>query len=151
MRSVDRRDLARQGKFGSRSLCFRLDVSRATADSLAMKSLDQDGPMGVDDNHSPVKLLLTYDPIPDQREAYFRYILGEFVPALEQMGLTMCDAWYTAYGAYPLRLNGFIAQDMSTLEEILASETFKDLETRLQELVSNYARRIVPRSSRFQF
>jgi hypothetical protein len=116
-----------------------------------MKSLDQDGPMGVDDNHSPVKLLLTYDPIPEQREAYFRYILGEFVPALEQMGLTMCDAWYTAYGAYPLRLNGFIAQDMNTLEEILASETFKDLEARLQELVSNYARRIVPRSSRFQF
>ncbi len=116
-----------------------------------MKSLEQDGSMDVDDNHSPVKLLLTYDPIPEQREAYFRYILGEFVPALEQMGLTMCDAWYTAYGAYPLRLNGFIAQDMDTLEEILASKTFKDLETRLQGLVANYARRIVPRSSRFQF
>jgi hypothetical protein len=107
--------------------------------------------MGIEDNHDPVKLLLTYDPIPEHREAYFRYVLGEFVPTLEQLGLTMCDAWHTAYGAYPLRLTGFIAPDMDTLEHILASETFIDLETRLQALVANYARRIVPRSRRFQF
>ncbi len=107
--------------------------------------------MGIEGTHNPAKLLLTYDPIPEHREAYFRYVLGEFVPALEQLGLTMCDAWYTAYGAYPLRLTGFIAPDMDTLEIILASETFIDLEIRLQELVVNYARRVVPRSSRFQF
>jgi hypothetical protein len=107
--------------------------------------------MGVEGNHNPVKLLLTYDPIPEHREAYFRYVLGEFVPAMEQLGLTMCDAWYTAYGSYPLRLTGFIAQDLDTLEYILSSVTFKNLEARLQELVVNYARRVVPRSSRFQF
>jgi hypothetical protein len=107
--------------------------------------------MGVEGNHNPVKLLLTYDPIPEHREAYFRYVLGEFVPAMEQLGLTMCDAWYTAYGSYPLRLTGFIAQDLDTLEHILSSVRFKNLEARLQELVVNYARRVVPRSSRFQF
>ncbi len=107
--------------------------------------------MGVEGDHNPVKLLLTYDPIPEHREAYFRYVLGEFVPAMEQMGLTMCDSWYTAYGAYPLRLTGFIAPDMDTLDHILSSSTFKVLEARLQELVVNYARRVVPRSSRFQF
>lgn len=107
--------------------------------------------MGIEDDHNPVKLLLTYDPIPEHREAYFRFVLGEFVPAMEQLGLTMCDAWYTAYGAYPLRLTGFIAADIDTLESILYSSAFKNLEIQLQEFVSNYARRIVPRSSRFQF
>jgi len=107
--------------------------------------------MVTEGDHNPVKLLLTYDPIPEHREDYFRYVLGEFVPAMEQLGLTMCDAWYTAYGAYPLRLTGFIAPDIDTLESILSSTTFKDLEARLKELVSNYARRVVPRSSRFQF
>ena len=43
-----------------------------------------------------VKLLLAYDPIPDKREAYFNYVLGEFVPALEHLGLTMSEAWHTA-------------------------------------------------------
>jgi hypothetical protein len=104
-----------------------------------------------DGNHNPVKLLLTYDPIPEHREAYFNYLMGEFVPSMEQMGLSMCDAWYTAYGAYPLRLTGFTAPDMDTLESILASPTFQDLEARLQEFVANYARRVVPRSSSFQF
>lgn len=98
-----------------------------------------------------VKLLLTYDPIPERREAYIRYVLGEFVPALEHLGLSMCEAWHTAYGEYPLRLTAFVASDESTMDEILASETFHDLESRLQEFVDNYRRRIVPVRERFQF
>ena len=61
-----------------------------------------------------VKLLISYDPLPEQREAYLQYVRGEFVPALEQLGLIMCDAWYTAYGSHPLRLAGFLATDRAT-------------------------------------
>lgn len=98
-----------------------------------------------------VKLLLTYDPIPDRREAYFNYVLGEFVPALEHLGLTMSEAWHTAYGAYPLRLASFIAPDQDRLEEILTSARFQSLETRLQDFVVNYTRRVVRCRGRFQF
>ncbi len=97
------------------------------------------------------KLLLTYDPIPERREAYFQYVLGEFVPALEQMGLSLCEAWHTAYGAYPLRLSGFIAINETDIEDILASEDFLELEERLQEFVANYNRRVVHYRSNFQF
>jgi hypothetical protein len=99
----------------------------------------------------PVKMLLTYDPMPERREAYFNYVLGEFVPTLEQMGLKMSEAWHTAYGAYPLRLAGFVASDRRTMDEVLASPAFVDLEARLQEFVVNYHRRIVPFLGRFQF
>ncbi|MGD8633076.1 MAG: hypothetical protein PVF85_05850 [Anaerolineales bacterium] len=97
------------------------------------------------------KLLLTYDPVPERREAYFQYVLGEFVPALEQMGLSLCEAWHTAYGSYPLRLSGFITIDETDIEEILASEDFIELEERLQEFVVNYNRRVVHYSNSFQF
>lgn len=97
------------------------------------------------------KLLLSYDPIPERREAYFQYVLGEFVPALEQMGLSLCEAWHTAYGSYPLRLSGFIAINDATIEEILVSEDFIELEARLQEYVANYERRVVHYSRNFQF
>jgi hypothetical protein len=103
------------------------------------------------DRNGRVKLLLTYDPIPDRREAYFNYVLGEFVPALEHLGLTMSEAWHTAYGDYPLRLAGFIAENRERLEEILTSDRFQSLETRLQEFVVNYSRRIVRCRGRFQF
>src|SRR3970040_1042602 len=98
-----------------------------------------------------VKLLLTYDPLPKHREEYFRYGLGEFVPALENLGLTLCEAWHTAYGEYPLRLTGFLAEDRETLETVLTSKDFLELEGRLQDYVVNYSRRVVSQQSRFQF
>ena len=105
----------------------------------------------MEDDPSAVKLLLTYDPIPERREDYFHYMLGEFVPMLEHLGLTMCEAWHTAYGEYPLRLTAFLAPDRKTLHEILSSEDFQRLETRLLEYVSNYRRRTVTLQRKFQF
>jgi hypothetical protein len=99
----------------------------------------------------PVKLLLTYDLMPGQHEAYLLYVRGRFVPALEQMGLRMCEAWHTAYGEHPLRLAGFLASDRGTLEEIVASESFRELEARFQEYVINYNRKIVPLRATFQY
>ncbi|HEY42956.1 MAG TPA: hypothetical protein G4O11_03130 [Anaerolineae bacterium] len=101
-------------------------------------------------NH-PVKLLLIYDPVPGRREAYLQYVQGKLIPALEYMGLTMCEAWHTAYGAYPLRMAGFLAPDRDTLTRILASDIFQDLETRLQDYVVNYERKIVSLRPTFQF
>ncbi len=102
-------------------------------------------------DENSVKLLISYDPLPERREAYLRYVRGEFVPSLEHLGLVMCDAWYTAYGSHPLRLAGFLASDRATLEQVLESEDFQDLERRLQEYVVNYTRKIVPHRSTFQY
>jgi hypothetical protein len=98
-----------------------------------------------------VKLLISYDPLPDRREGYLHYVRGEFVPALEQLGLVMCDAWYTAYGPHPLRLSGFLASDRDALEQVINSATFQDLEIRLLKYVANYSRKIVPHRSTFQY
>lgn len=103
------------------------------------------------EDQESVKLLLSFDPLPGKREAYFQYVLGEFIPTLEHLGLQMCEAWHTAYGAYPLRLTGFLAPDRATLGDILASQDFLELELKLQEFVSNYRRRVVPMRKRFQF
>ena len=108
-------------------------------------------PVSDDATETAVKLIITYDPVPERREAYFRYVLGEFVPALEQMGLTLNEAWHTAYGEYPLRMSGFLASDERTMEGILNSQEFRELEARLQEYVINYSRRVVSCNSSFQF
>jgi hypothetical protein len=111
----------------------------------------ESAPVDRPNKHMPVKLLLAYDPILDRREQYFNYVMGEFVPTLEHLGLSMCEAWHTAYGRYPLRLQCFSAPDLQTLEEILTSEDFLELESRLLQFVENYERRIVPQRRRFQF
>lgn len=105
----------------------------------------------MDAENIPVKLILIFDPLPDSREEYLQYIQAEFIPVLEHMGLKMCEAWHTAYGAYPLRMAGFLAPDRETLSRILASDVFQNLEARLQEYVVNYERKIVPNGQTFQF
>jgi hypothetical protein len=105
----------------------------------------------LDPQRSPFLLLLTYDPVPERREAYFRYVLGEFVPNLERIGLSLQGTWHTAYGSYPLRLATFSAPDLITLRGILASEAFQRLEARLQDYVVNYNRRVAPVRRGFQF
>jgi len=102
-------------------------------------------------NGEPVKLLITYDPDPGQQEDYFQYVLGEFVPSMQRLGLPMSEVWHTAYGDYPLRLAAFVAPDWTAMQEILDTATFQDLERRLQQYVSNYERRVVLLKNRFQF
>src|SRR4030066_369245 len=104
--------------------------------------------MAISRDGAGMKLLLIYDPLPEQREEYFNYVLGEFVPALESLGLKLCEAWHTASGEYPLRLTAFEAADRDTLQAVLASERFLELENRLQDYVVNYRRKIVSEQRR---
>lgn len=100
----------------------------------------------------PVKFLLSYDIRPEIQEQYFQFVLGEMVPALQSMGLTMGGAWHTAYGEYPLRLLEFVADSRPVLDQVLGSPAWEQLETRLQGYVLNYSSKIVPlRENAFQF
>lgn len=103
-------------------------------------------------NSQRVKLLMAYDVIPEKQDEYFQYVLGEFVPAVQHLGLYMTEAWHTAYGDYPVRLASFVAEDLATAQSILESAAFQRLETKLREYVTNYSKRLVPlREDHFQF
>ena len=97
------------------------------------------------------KVMMTYDLVPNQEEAYYRFALGEFVPALRNLGLYLAWAWHTAYGDYPIRQTEFVAEDLETVREALATEQFLELEADLQQFVVNYSRKVVRYKERFQF
>lgn len=98
-----------------------------------------------------MKVLLSYDIIPETQETYYQFMLGELVPAVQSMGLGMAEAWHTAVGNYPLRLVAFVGESRTQVDEVLGSEKWDELETRLQQYVTNYKRRTVPFRDRFQF
>lgn len=97
------------------------------------------------------KVILTYDIIPETQETYYQFMLGELVPTVQGMGLGMAEAWHTAVGNYPLRLVTFVAESRAVADKVLDSEQWEELETRLQQYVTNYERRTVPFKNRFQF
>ena len=104
-----------------------------------------------DNSDSYAKVLLTYDIIPETQETYYQFMLGELVPTVQGMGLGMAEAWHTAVGDYPIRLVTFVGESRESVDKILESEQWEELETRLQQYVTNYRRRIVPFRNRFQF
>ena len=103
------------------------------------------------EDHQQVKLLVTYDVPVARQEEYYQFVLGEFVPGVQNLGLQMTEVWHTAYGDYPVRLTGFVAQDYATMVTILNDPAFLGLEDRLKEFVSNYQRRIVQLKNGFQW
>jgi hypothetical protein len=99
----------------------------------------------------PVKLLIAYNIKPAQEEIYYRFMMGEFLPAAQGMGLVMVEGWHTAWGNYPQRLIGLVAESYSVLEQILDQEQWREMELKLGQYVTDYQRHVVPYRSGFQF
>lgn len=104
-------------------------------------------------NHppTPYKLLMTYDIRVDQQEAYYRYVLGEFVPRLRTMGLPMLSAWSVVYGLYPERLIEFGCKSRSHALALFHDPAYRRMEERLKTYTENFTRRLVPYRDGFQF
>ena len=100
---------------------------------------------------SRVKMLITYDVVPELQQAYYEFVLGEMVPTAQSMGLVLSEAWHTAYGNYPMRLIAFRAQDESVMHKVLHSDEWRAAKERLLKLVRDYEERMVVSRNPFQF
>jgi hypothetical protein len=73
------------------------------------------------------------------------------IPTAQAMGLVLSEAWHTAYGDYPIRLNGFVAKDRAALDAVLQNPEWQQLENKLKRFVVDYKRKIIPYRDGFQF
>jgi hypothetical protein len=96
-------------------------------------------------------MLITYDVVPELQQAYYEFVLGEMIPTAQSLGLVLSEAWHTAYGDYPIRLNSFVARSKQELDRILASAEWQQLEEKLKRFVTGYQRKIAPYREGFQF
>jgi hypothetical protein len=97
------------------------------------------------------KLLMRYDINQDMHEAYYQFVVGEFVPTLQSLGLYMLQVYHTAYGHYPVRQAEFVAEDLETIQAALNSDTWERLQTKLNSYTNNYSYKIVRFRDSFQF
>ena len=102
-------------------------------------------------NGPGLKMLLTYNINLDRQENYMRFMLNEFIPTLQSIGLANVGVWHTAWGNYPIRLLVFISENAAGLTRAVASDTFEQMEEKLKSYVTEYTRRIVPFDPGFQF
>ena len=97
------------------------------------------------------KMILIYNIHPERQENYYRYVLGEFVPALHDRGVYMYMAWGVVYGDYPNRHVEFVTESAAALRNLLTSPEWTDMESKLQNYITDYSRKILPYKGSFQF
>lgn len=97
------------------------------------------------------RVLLTYNILPQAQEEYYRYVIGEFVPTLQQLGLVMLFAWQVHGDTYAERQIEFVCESLPTLRTALNSDRFQQAEENLKIYTSAYSRKVVRFKNRFQF
>lgn len=98
-----------------------------------------------------VKLLLSFNIRSGKENAYRRFVLEELLPKAQELGLTPTDAWHTAYGDYPARLIGFVAESLDAAHTALATSEWDALIRQLKGYASDLSQRLIPLRGGFQW
>jgi hypothetical protein len=97
------------------------------------------------------KLILSWDIKQETESDYFEFMVSEFIPAINKLGIHDVQAWYTLYGNCEQILFSGLADDPTKMGFILASETWETLRVRLEDLVENFNQKVIgDASGRFQ-
>ena len=97
-----------------------------------------------------VKLLMTWDILPGREQEYFEFVVRDFIPGVQRMGMEPSDAWYTMYGSQPQILAAMQMPSVGSVEKILNSSEWGELTQRLLDYVENFQLKVVQARSGFQ-
>jgi hypothetical protein len=97
------------------------------------------------------KLMLFYDLPQTNVESYLNFVMTEMVPQVQAHNVIMFQVFHTVWGSgCPLRQAEFVAEDLETIHELLDSEDWHALETKLLGYTTNYRRKVVKFRPGFQ-
>jgi hypothetical protein len=97
-----------------------------------------------------LKWLMTWDMIPGREQEYFEFLVREFVPGLQRLGIEPAEAWYTTYGEGPQMQAVFMAETREIVDQAREHADWGKLRERLFEYVTNYDSKVVRASGGFQ-
>jgi len=97
-----------------------------------------------------VKLLMTWDILPGREQEYFEFVVRDFIPGVQRLGLEPNDAWFTMYGDQPQIMASVQSSTINTLQGVLATPEWDDLTRQLLDYVEDFQYKIVPARPGFQ-
>lgn len=98
----------------------------------------------------PAKLLMSWDVRPETESEYFEFLVHEFIPGLNKLGISDIQVWYTQYGDCEQKLASGIANTKEKMQDALTSNTWDQLNEKLQEYVENFSQKVIPATGGFQ-
>mgnify|MGYP000874455485 CR=1 FL=1 len=97
-----------------------------------------------------VKVLMSWDIKSGREQEYFEFVVREWIPGLQKLGVEPTDAWYTQYGNGRQILAGGTAKNIKVMKQILETAEWHSLKDQLLAYVENYEERVVKAKGSFQ-
>ena len=97
-----------------------------------------------------VKLLMTWDILPNLEQDYFEFMISDFLPEMKQLGIRPADIWYTMYGDQPQIMVAAKTQSQASLNVVMASKEWQLLLENLSKFVKNFSYKVIPAQTGFQ-
>jgi hypothetical protein len=93
---------------------------------------------------------MTWDILPGREQEYFEFVVRDFIPTVQRMGMEPSDAWFTMYGSQPQILAAMQMNSINSLQRALGSSEWQELTQRLFDYVENFEYKVVQARSGFQ-
>ncbi len=90
-----------------------------------------------------VKLNHYYSIIPEKSDGYDKFMIDDFIPSINELGLNTVAGWSMLIGAYSEIMFESVADDLCSLEKALRHEKYRKLNTRLLNHVRNYKTKVL--------
>lgn len=97
-----------------------------------------------------VKLLMSWDILPNREQEYFEFVISDFIPEIKQLGIRPVNVWYTMYGDQPQIMVAAKTQSQASLNVAMASKEWQHLLDSLLQFVENFSYKVIPAKTGFQ-
>ena len=98
----------------------------------------------------PTKILMRWDIRPETESEYFEFLVHEFIPGLNKLGIMDIQVWYTQFGDCEKKLASGISPSMEKMKEAMNSDEFEILLNKLQQFVDNFSQKVISATGGFQ-
>jgi hypothetical protein len=98
-----------------------------------------------------LKVIQTWNIKPGHEQDYFAYVLREYLPGINKLGMEVTDAWATVYGDQPQVLLGAVVPSREVADRIINSEKWQQLTDVLLDYVDDFEIKFTAHKGGFQF
>jgi hypothetical protein len=93
---------------------------------------------------------MTWDILPGREQEYFKFIVRDWIPGLQQLGMEPSDAWFTIFGDQPQIMAAAQISTLDSLQHALDSSDWQKLTQQLLDYVENFSYKVVQARGGFQ-
>jgi len=102
-------------------------------------------------NNMATKLLMRWNVRPEIEDSeYYEFLVHEFIPGLNKLGIADIQVWATAYGECEQKLVSGVTQTIDHMNMAMYSDDWAKLTKKLEDYVDSYSQKVIPATAGFQ-